>query len=358
MTAGSEHTVRIVSLTLTGNSAHIIAGALASVMDWVDACIVIDTGASDETLAIARATAGAKFIGSAFPWVDDFAAARNFALALALEQGANWAVMLDTDERLQLHGLEIREALSEAASELLAVRHESAVYSKDRFFRLPAAGHYVGPTHECYVSPLQNRVVLPQMRFTEIAKTTEEYQQKFERDARILRQYSAEHPNDPRWLYYLGDALQNLRCCEEAVAAYQACAALKGWDAEAAWACYRAAECRIALGDLDGAVESCGLGLARHAGVAELAWLAAYASWQAGRVLQAVAWARLSTAMGCFRGAGREVARIGFRNPFALYEGPYDVLRFGLRAAGDDRAADEAERLFQEAAVMRQREEG
>ena len=45
----------LVSTTLTGNNAAIIGEALASVVNWVDRCLVIDTGVTDDSLAIARA---------------------------------------------------------------------------------------------------------------------------------------------------------------------------------------------------------------------------------------------------------------------------------------------------------------
>ena len=44
----------IVSTTLTGSNADIIGDALASVLEQVDRCIVIDTGAKDDTVEVAR----------------------------------------------------------------------------------------------------------------------------------------------------------------------------------------------------------------------------------------------------------------------------------------------------------------
>jgi hypothetical protein len=62
----------------------------------------------------------------------------------------------------------------------------------------------------------------------------------------------------------------------------------------------------------------------------------------------------LAIAMGHFRGDGASVQRIGFRHPPGLWEGPYDVLRFALRALGDESGAAEAERLYHEATAARQ----
>ena len=127
-----------------------------------------------------------------------------------------------------------------------------------------------------------------------------------------------EHPSDPRRHYYLGESLKNLDRNEEAVAEYDACAALRGWNEESARACYRAAECLCRLNRHRDAIDRCAAGLARHAGIAELAWLAAY---QLGDPTQAVYWARLAIAHGLFRGSGAAVPRIGFRNAGALHEG-------------------------------------
>jgi hypothetical protein len=61
--------------------------------------------------------------------------------------------------------------------------------------------------------------------------------------------------------------------------------------------------------------------------------------------------------MGYFAGAGASVPRVGFRHPPALWEGPYDVLRYALRRLGDDAGADEADRLFHDALQARERGE-
>lgn len=349
----SPRRLKCVSLTLTGSDEALIGDALRSVLDWVDACLVIDTGVTDDSLAIARAVAGDKYVERSFAWVEDFAAARNFALDAAVALGAEWAVIVDTDERLDLRDEPIDTILEQATEDVVAVMHESGIYSKDRFFRLPARGRFVGAVHEYYTAGAGERI-LPAARFSEVAKDPEGYRRKFERDAAILGRYTASYPDDARWFYYLGDALHNLGRYDEAIDAYQTCAGLKGWDEEAAWACYRAAECWIALGDPDRAIASCGAGLARHPGIAELPWLAAFACWRAERPAHAVAWSYLSIALGNFRGHGGALQRRGFRNPHALYEGPYDVLRFALRAVGDHAGADEAERLHRHAAAARE----
>ena len=192
------------------------------------------------------------------------------------------------------------------------------------------------------------------MHFAEHGKSREQYRRKAERDIEILQRHTGEHPTDPRWFYYLGDSLAGIDRREEAIAAFRTCWELKGWDEEGAWAMYRAGKCLLELDRVEEAIEVCATGMARHAGLAELPWLAGYACWQAGRPAQAAYWAGMAITMGHFAGSGAMVPRIGFRHPPALWEGPYDVLRFALRALGEDASADEAERLYHEAKDKRE----
>ncbi len=344
--ATSSESPTIVSTTLTGNSGEIIGDALRSVVDWVDVILVIDTGITDNTLEIARDIAGSKLVVRQFPWRDDFAAARNFALEAAAELGADWAVTLDSDERLVIDESEICAALSATGADSLHVKQVNGTYGKERIFRLPARGRYVGPTHEAFIREGGNAEVLDGMLFAELGKTHEQYRQKAERDIAILTRHTAEHPDDPRWFYYLGDSLAGLGRHDEAIVAFRVCASLNGWDEESAWAMYRAAECLLKIDRPAEAIEACAVGMARHAGLGELPWLAGFAAWRAGRPAQAVYWARASITMGHFQGNGGSVPRIGFRHPPGLWEGPFDVLRFALRQLGDEAGADEAEQAF------------
>jgi FkbM family methyltransferase len=347
----------LVSVTLAGSHREIIADALRSVVDWVDWCLVIDTGMSDDTLEVARAVAGDRLVVRQFPWQDDVAV-RNFALAVAAEIGGDWALMLDVDERIDLRGVDVRAALAAASADALFVNHVTGSHGKERFFRLPARGRFIGPGHGAFVAESGTREQLAGVVFDTIRESHVDSRRAFEWDVAILSAYTAEHPDDPRWFYALGDALAGLDRDDEAIAAFRVCTGLNGWDEEGAWAMYRAAECFCKLGRLEEAVEACADGMKRHAGLAELPWLAAYASWRARQPAQAAYWARLSIAMGHFAGAGASVPRLGFSHPPALWEGPYDVLRYALKATGDDVGAIEAERLYAQAKAARQNAHG
>jgi hypothetical protein len=233
--------ITLVSTTLTHDNEATIADALLSVVDWVDVCLVIDTGVTDRTLDLARIVAGEKCVVRAFEWVEDFAIARNFALDTAAEIGGNWSITVDTDERIETRGEDIRAPLAGASEDVLMMMDEAGAYAKERLFRLPARGRFSGPTHEAFLGFESRRTTLERARFVELPKDEEALRAKLIRDAAVLGKHSAAHPDDPRWLYYLGDTLQNLDRLDEAVTAFRGCALLRGWNEESAWACYRSA---------------------------------------------------------------------------------------------------------------------
>src|SRR5690349_7953622 len=84
-----------VSLTLiVKNEEHNLPACLASAADLVAEVIVVDTGSTDRTKE-AAARFGARIFD--FPWIDDFAAARNEALRHAT---GDWILWLDADDRI------------------------------------------------------------------------------------------------------------------------------------------------------------------------------------------------------------------------------------------------------------------
>ncbi len=87
----------MASLTLcviVKNEEKYLKGCLESVKNIAEEIVVVDTGSSDSTIEIAKSF-GAKVFN--FEWVNDFSAARNFALNQATK---DFILFLDADERL------------------------------------------------------------------------------------------------------------------------------------------------------------------------------------------------------------------------------------------------------------------
>lgn len=85
---------RIALCAVVRDEEQLLPGCLESVRGAVDELVLLDTGSRDRTVEIARAS-GARVLHR--PWDDDFADARNAALA-AVQAG--WVLVLDADERL------------------------------------------------------------------------------------------------------------------------------------------------------------------------------------------------------------------------------------------------------------------
>lgn len=88
------------------NEARCLQRCLRSAAPFVDEMLVVDTGSEDDTRAIALAC-GARLAD--FEWVDDFSAARNYALSLT---DAEWRLVLDADEWIEGGGSCLREAVA------------------------------------------------------------------------------------------------------------------------------------------------------------------------------------------------------------------------------------------------------
>ena len=81
-------------IAIAKNEAAGIQEFLRHHEDLFDEMVIVDTGSTDDTVALAR-EAGARVID--FEWIDDFAAARNASLRAAT---GDWAFILDIDERI------------------------------------------------------------------------------------------------------------------------------------------------------------------------------------------------------------------------------------------------------------------
>jgi len=100
--------MRLSVSMIARNEESCLATALTSVIG-ADELVVVDTGSFDRTKQIA-ASFGAVLYD--FPWVDDFAAARNFSLSKCT---GDWVLIVDADELLEAGGIaKVRAAIERA----------------------------------------------------------------------------------------------------------------------------------------------------------------------------------------------------------------------------------------------------
>lgn len=139
---------RLSLCMIVKNEADILAECLRSVQDVVAEIVVLDTGSTDDTVAIAESF-GAK-IGH-YEWSNDFAAARNEAMKLVTKE---WVLVLDADEKLNEKAVEtIEQAIAEPETLVVnLVRYEigaaQSPYSLvSRLFRNHPALKFERPYH-------------------------------------------------------------------------------------------------------------------------------------------------------------------------------------------------------------------
>ena len=87
--------MKINLVMIVKNEERSLRKCLESAKPIVDEIIIADTGSNDRSLEIAREMGAQVF---EFSWVNDFSAARNFALS---HSDADWNLVLDADEYLR-----------------------------------------------------------------------------------------------------------------------------------------------------------------------------------------------------------------------------------------------------------------
>lgn len=323
----------LASTTITSSRRDLIGDALRSVAGWVDLCVLLDLGIQDDTVEVARSIVGDKLRVVPYSGPSTTADWRNAAMDAAHALGADWAVTLDTDERLHNDCSDLRGILERSEAPLLLAYDNDHVYFKERFFRLPLEVRFRGHCHER--TPDIGFHVIPGVTFHELPKSPTAQAQKFEFIIRESQAAIDAGTADAVDWYYLGDALAGLDRFEEALEAFEAFQVRCPGNASGqAWGAFRAALCLDAIGEHREALEACARGLTYHAGASELAWYAAIQALKLHRPDQAVFWARMAVPNGKADGIGGQIKRHFFQNPKGQWEGPYEVLAAAWQLLG------------------------
>lgn len=204
-----------VSLTMiVKDEEHNLPHCLGSAEGLFDEMIVVDTGSADRTIAIAREHGARVF---EFPWVQDFAAARNAALARATGDYAFWLDaddVIDPPQRIKLRAL--FDGLRPGDDSAYVVRcvcddgpaGGRTVVDHVRLFPLREGVRWEYAVHE-QILPSLRRSGIPvgwtdvEVRHTGYADASVRAG-KLRRDEAILRQELESRPGDPFVLFNLG----------------------------------------------------------------------------------------------------------------------------------------------------------
>ncbi|MGN8000993.1 glycosyltransferase family 2 protein [Sphingomonas sp. 22176] len=197
---------RLALVMIARNEGRSIARALDSAREHVDRMIVLDTGSTDDTVAIAERCGAMVHM---FRWCDDFAAARNAALD---HSDADWNLMLDADEWLE-GGFEALSSVAlpparVAAAQFIGcpqLRNEGGESNAARRFLprlLPRGVRYAGRIHEQPVSQLP--LVPCALRIGHDGYAEAQLAAKHGRNLALLQAALAETPDDGYLWHQLG----------------------------------------------------------------------------------------------------------------------------------------------------------
>jgi hypothetical protein len=213
------------------NEEAVIGRCLDSVRGIASEMIVVDTGSSDKTRALAEER-GARVVG--FPWCDDFAAARNAGLEAA---SGRWILVLDADENLAPESRKkLQMLVSDAPDRAFRILNRSIAAAGQggvvgrmvRLFPNLRSVRYEWPVHEQVEESLGRSGIAIVDTDLEVLHTgyssPEVNAKKQERNLRIMEAELARGAVLPPMLEFLrGGALLDLGEPARALEAYVAC---------------------------------------------------------------------------------------------------------------------------------------
>ncbi|MGH0485956.1 tetratricopeptide repeat-containing glycosyltransferase family 2 protein [Bacillus mycoides] len=231
---------------------------LDAVEKIVDEIIVVDTGSTDRTKEIV-----AKYTSNIhdFPWVDDFAAARNFAFSKATQEYILW---LDADDVLLEEAQESLKTLKreldgkvDAVSMpyyLVMDSNGKPLYCTRRYrlVKREKQFQWFGKVHE-YLA------VSGEIYNSNVAITHKKEKEITNRNLKIFQNaVAAGEELSPRDLFYYGNESMDNQKYDDAVLLYETFLNQEeGWHEEKIYACGKLGDCYAKLGDWEKAVETC-----------------------------------------------------------------------------------------------------
>jgi tetratricopeptide (TPR) repeat protein len=220
------------------NEAGRIERMLASVLPYVKAVAILDTGSTDDTIKIIE-----RLCNDAGVWLtvgettfENFSQARNEAFSLAqannvCDAWCQFALLVDADMELVVdnpHSLMLLDA--NAPSYDMMQKGGAVSYANRRIINLDwGTPPYVGVTHEYLDVPSAG--MIKGASFIDHADGSNR-KDKYPRDAALLEAALMEDPNNGRYLYYLGNTYRDWGRYDLAIETYQKRIALGGWDEE------------------------------------------------------------------------------------------------------------------------------
>lgn len=241
--------MRISACLIVKNEKDHIKAVLESLKGF-DEIVVVDTGSEDETVSLAREYTDKVFTD--YVWNDDFAEARNHALAKCT---GDWVLSIDGDEILDPKGLEkIKRIINETDKKTFSVvmKNGNFTHNLARIFRNDGTVKWVGRAHETLAPIQDNRTDI----VIEYGYSTA-HKKDPDRMLRILTKAVEENPKSPRDIYYLAREKYYRKQYNEAISLLLEYVKIGRWNPELADGYLYLARCYFYTFQGDKAREAC-----------------------------------------------------------------------------------------------------
>lgn len=193
--------------------------------------VVVDTGSTDGSIEYLQSLPKVKLLH--FEWIDDFSAAKNYALQ---QIQSEWVLFLDADE--QVHLAEVNNTsvqflisyfnklnnpvkITSTHLNIINDQHTEYTYDQVRLFKKDEV-YYEGKIHEQLINRNQDlsiSVVRSGLKIIHYGYEEEivKERKKFERNVALLKEQVLQQPNNIYWYTILGRDLRYLKHYEEAI---------------------------------------------------------------------------------------------------------------------------------------------
>lgn len=254
------------------NEARIIERFLDSVVDYIDAYLICDTGSTDNTQNIISAyfqrhdTIKGELISHPF---ENFGKTRSFALQkcrelinpqyiLLLDADMIWQPTIPPKDFCRVLLDENRHRNSQKINLFYIYQGSDTFSSKNvRIVQSHPDISYWGVTHEYVNCPAENANYItlekPDVFINDIGDGGSKAD-KFKRDIELLKAGLEENPDNDRYTFYLANSLKDSGQNEEAIVYYKKRIELGGWFEEVWLSYFSIGECYKHLGDMSNAL--------------------------------------------------------------------------------------------------------
>jgi glycosyltransferase involved in cell wall biosynthesis len=217
------------------NEEKTLGRCLEALVDAVDEIVVVDTGSTDGTQAVARQFTNRVF---EYAWTQDFSAARQYAFDQARSDWVGW---VDADD-VVVGATQIRPLAASVSPDVGAIYWRYALdvdsagqpqceFWRERLVRNDGSYRWQGRIHETLVTGGPWQSVRSADVWVEHRSPAERGPARLARNIALLEAEVAAAPQ-PRPLFYLGREYASAGRSDEALAAYLRYLALATWDDE------------------------------------------------------------------------------------------------------------------------------